>query len=171
MLDVLSLLCACVWMMPWPHTSRVCSVCVYFVLSLGKVCSPVCERFLLKDPSSHCLYLKVSGITAVPPAAAFHPPWVLPPCNTTSAQCYDFTTVCRHAPRPLPTQAFTKLVDKQGPPPAPLPAPTTIPPFPAGAKGTEEEAVTIPTWEEVGFKAPPTTPFKVGTMGLLAHNR
>lgn len=65
---------------------------------------------------------------------------------------------------PLTMQSFTKLVDRVGPPPAPRPAPTRVPPPAPGAPGTEPEATGVPTWQEVGFKEPPTTIFKVRTM-------
>lgn len=62
---------------------------------------------------------------------------------------------------PLTYQSFTKLVDKVGPPPAPLPTPDAVPPPLAGAPGAEPEATSVPTWQEVGFKEAPTTIFKV----------
>jgi hypothetical protein len=54
-------------------------------------------------------------------------------------------------------QSFTKLIDKVGEPPAPLPAPVSVPP-----PGPVSEAVTsVPTLAQVGFSQQPTTVFKV----------
>lgn len=58
---------------------------------------------------------------------------------------------------PQTMQAFTKLIDKVGDPPAPLPAPASLPP-----PGPVAEAVTsVPTLTEVGYQQQPTTVFKV----------
>jgi hypothetical protein len=58
---------------------------------------------------------------------------------------------------PQTMQSFTKLIDKVGEPPAPLPAPVSMPPL-----GPVSEAVTsVPTLREVGFQQQPTTVFKV----------
>ncbi len=63
---------------------------------------------------------------------------------------------------PLTMQSFTKLVDKAGSPPAPAPDPPAALPAPAaGAAGTEPSATGVPTWQEMGFKEGPTSPFKV----------
>jgi cryptochrome len=58
---------------------------------------------------------------------------------------------------PQTMQSFTKLIDKVGEPPAPLPAPASLPP-----PGPLAEVVTsVPTLAEVGFEQRPTTVFKV----------
>lgn len=57
-------------------------------------------------------------------------------------------------------QAFTKLVDKVGEPPAPKAAPAAIPP-PDEALLRADEVTAVPSLAELGFSAAPTTIFKV----------
>lgn len=61
---------------------------------------------------------------------------------------------------PLTMQSFTKLVDKAGDPPAPLEAPSTIPPPGAVVEGWGS-SLDVPTLQEVGFTGTPTTIYKV----------
>lgn len=57
-------------------------------------------------------------------------------------------------------QSFTKLVDKVGDPPAPLPAPAAIPPPGPGVQAWGAP-LEVPSLQEVGFTDTPTTIFKV----------
>jgi hypothetical protein len=62
---------------------------------------------------------------------------------------------------PLTMQAFTKLVDRVGDPPAPLAAPAGVPPPAAAVLAQERGPLGVPTLAEVGFADAPTTIFKV----------
>ncbi len=69
---------------------------------------------------------------------------------------------------PLTMKAFEKLVDKMGDPPAPAVDPPAQLPGPApGAKGTEQEATSVPTLAELGYEEAPTSPFKGGETEAL----
>ncbi|GAX79468.1 hypothetical protein CEUSTIGMA_g6909.t1 [Chlamydomonas eustigma] len=69
---------------------------------------------------------------------------------------------------PLTMQAFTKLVDKMGDPPYPATdPPAKLPPLSEDAPGTRPEDTCVPTWQEMGFKAPPSTLFKGGETEAL----
>ncbi|KAF6258816.1 6-4 photolyase [Scenedesmus sp. NREL 46B-D3] len=86
-------------------------------------------------------------------------------CPCVSHTLYDTGMLLRAAGgRPPQTmQSFTKLIDKVGEPPAPLPAPAGMPP-----PGPVTEAVTsVPTLAEVGFDQQPTTVFKGGESQAL----
>ena len=78
----------------------------------------------------------------------------------------DVTPVPPSSPHCTPrtaTQSFTKLVDRVGDPPAPAPDPPAAMPPPAEDMPSAAPAATgVPTWQEVGFKEPPLTVFKVG---------
>lgn len=63
---------------------------------------------------------------------------------------------------PLTMASFTKLVDKVGCPPAPVPdPPAVLPRMAVDALGTDPKDTYVPTWQEVGFTQPPVTIFKV----------
>jgi hypothetical protein len=74
---------------------------------------------------------------------------------------------------PLTMQSFTKLVDKVGDPPAPLPTPVAIP-APGPVVGAWGSPLEVPTLQEVGLTGTPTTIFKVclhlpGPASRLTH--
>lgn len=59
-------------------------------------------------------------------------------------------------------QAFEKLVDRVGNPPAALPTPTSpLPPLDLTLPGIKDAEVGVPTWQDMGFTDPPTKVFKV----------
>ncbi|KAF8061969.1 UVR3 [Scenedesmus sp. PABB004] len=83
---------------------------------------------------------------------------------------YDTDVLLRAAggKAPLTMQAFTKLVDKVGDPPKPLPAPGAVPPpGPLGAWG--DGSTGVPSLAEVGFTEAPTTIFKGGESVALSR--
>jgi hypothetical protein len=63
---------------------------------------------------------------------------------------------------PATMQSFQKLMDKVGPPAAPLPAPAAVPAPAPGAPGAGEADTGVPTCQEMGFTQAPQAPFKVG---------
>lgn len=67
---------------------------------------------------------------------------------------------------PLTMQSFTKLVDKVGDPPAPLLAPSAIPPPGPGVQSWGSP-LEVPSLQEVGFTETPTTIFKGGESQAL----
>ncbi|WIA38442.1 hypothetical protein OEZ86_001766 [Tetradesmus obliquus] len=86
---------------------------------------------------------------------------------SVSHTLYDTDVLLRAAGgrAPQTMQAFTKLIDKVGDPPAPLPAPASLPP-----PGPVAEAVTsVPTLTEVGYQQQPTTVFKGGESQALVR--
>uniref|UniRef100_A0A383VLE2 Photolyase/cryptochrome alpha/beta domain-containing protein n=1 Tax=Tetradesmus obliquus TaxID=3088 RepID=A0A383VLE2_TETOB len=86
---------------------------------------------------------------------------------SVSHTLYDTDVLLRAAGgrAPQTMQAFTKLIDKVGDPPAPLSAPASLPP-----PGPVAEAVTsVPTLAEVGYQREPTTVFKGGESQALVR--
>ncbi len=78
---------------------------------------------------------------------------------------------CKGKAPPLTMQAFTKLVDGVGAPPAPAPdPPAQLPPplLPGGGAPAAGEPTHVPTWQEAGFNEAPTTIFKVRRLLLEA---
>lgn len=74
---------------------------------------------------------------------------------------------------PLTMQSFTKLVDKVGDPPPPLPTPVLIP-APGPVVGVWGSPLEVPSLQEVGLTGTPTTIFKVslvstGQVSRSAH--
>ncbi len=62
-------------------------------------------------------------------------------------------------------QAFEKLVDRVGSPPAALPGPASpLPPVDLTLPGIKDAEVGVPTWQDMGFTDPPTKVFKVRSM-------
>jgi hypothetical protein len=98
-----------------------------------------------------------------PPVCIFSPPspHSLPPHTVLLLRTQDTDVLLRAAggKPPLTMQAFTKLVDKVGAPPAPLAAPSTLPPL--GPMPNDVGPVDVPALAELGFTGEPSTIFKV----------
>lgn len=59
-------------------------------------------------------------------------------------------------------QSFEGLVNRVGPPPAALPAPTSsLPAIDMELPSIKGAEVSVPTWQEIGFTEAPTSIFKV----------
>lgn len=88
-------------------------------------------------------------------------PHPLPPHTVLLLRTQDTDVLLRAAggKPPLTMQAFTKLVDKVGAPPAPLAAPSTLPPL--GPMPNDVGPVDVPALAELGFTGEPSTIFKV----------
>lgn len=135
-------------------------------------CQPVCrfchQPFLATLSKEACTCNLQQPSLIHPPtrpstySPTHHPPKVFLPLALWHFQVQDTDMMVKRSggKPPLTMQSFTKLVDKVGDPPAPLPAPAAIPP-PGDLVATWGSPLEVPTLQEVGFTGTPTTIFKV----------
>eukprot|EP01137_Pigoraptor_chileana_P026531 Opistho-2@7955 len=90
--------------------------------------------------------------------------------SPVSHTLYDTDTLVRRngGRAPLSMGGFVKLLASVGPPPSVAPdAPDVIPPPDSTLPGAGFENTDVPTWESIGYKEAPTTPFKGGEKEAL----